>query len=207
MSDKISEIDPGPFKAKKLYVDERLVRMAQLVMEATNDEAFQAAIVRAAEIIQDSIAQGGKLLICGNGGSAADAQHMAAELVGRFRMDRRALPAIALTTDTSALTAIGNDLGFEQIFARQIEALGSGDDVLLVISTSGKSKNIIAAIETARDYGLQVIALTGSNPIYEVFGKTAVCLTIPSAETDLVQQMHLIIEHIICGLVEKGINF
>jgi D-sedoheptulose 7-phosphate isomerase len=142
------------------------------------------------------------VLLCGNGGSAADAQHFAAELVGRFRQERRAWPALALTTDTSILTAVGNDYGFEQIFARQITALGRPDDVLVAISTSGKSLNVLAAVETARLQGLYTIALTGKPPS-PLANMADLCLAVPSEDTPLVQQVHMAILHTICALTEQ----
>jgi D-sedoheptulose 7-phosphate isomerase len=139
----------------------------------TNQESLQAreaflkesgeALVRAAEMLGQCIARGGKILILGNGGSAADAQHMAAEMVGRMLVDRRPLPAIALTTDTSNLTAIGNDFGYDQVFVKQVQALARKEDVVIAISTSGNSKNVVLAVEAARQVGTQVISLTGGS--------------------------------------------
>lgn len=146
---------------------------------------------------------GNKLLIAGNGGSAADAQHFAAELVGRFLVDRRALPAVALTVDSSAITAIGNDYGFERIFSRQVEALGVEGDVLFLISTSGNSANILNAAEAARQKGALTVGLVG-----ESGGKLKDlvdhCLCVPSSHTPRIQEMHLLLEHLICDELERA---
>lgn len=148
---------------------------------------------------------GGKLLFFGNGGSAADAQHLATELVVRFKENRRALAAIALTTDTSVLTAVGNDLGFSYLFSRQIEALGKTGDVAIGISTSGKSPNILEALKTARSRGLTTVGLTG-----EAGGELAplcdILLKIPSSTTSRIQEMHIIFGQMLCGAIEHGLE-
>ena len=148
-----------------------------------------------------SLAQGGKILLCGNGGSAADAQHLAAELVNRFLVDRPALPAIALTTDTSALTSIGNDLNFKQIFSRQVEALGRKGDVLIGISTSGNSPNVVAALEAARSAGMLTLGFTGRGG-----GRMAslchILLDVPSTSTPLIQEIHITAGHLLCQLTD-----
>lgn len=170
---------------------------------ATQDAALLAAARTIAEIITGTLRAGNKLLIIGNGGSAADAQHIAAEIVGRYKRDRPAYPAIALTTDTSALTAIGNDYGFEQVFARQIAGLGRKGDAVLALSTSGRSPNILAALTTARKQGLVAIGFTGSKG--EALG--ALCdhlLVAPSDDTAIIQQIHLAIAHGICGEIEQA---
>jgi len=160
------------------------------------------SIARAAEMIAGVFLSSGKLLLCGNGGSAADCQHMAAEFVGRFSrdLDRRALPAIALTTDTSFLTAFGNDSGFEGIFERQVEALGSPGDVLIAISTSGNSPNVIRAVEAARKRRMSTIALTGN--VGRLSAMADVPIAVPSTDTQYIQEAHLAVEHILCELVE-----
>src|SRR5262245_35662538 len=160
------------------------------------------SIARAAEVIAGAFLSSGKLLLCGNGGSAADCQHMAAELVSRFSkdLDRRALPAIALTTDTSFLTAFGNDCGFEGIFERQVEALGSPGDVLIAISTSGNSPNVIRAVEAARERSMGTIALTGNGG--RLSAMADVPIAVPSNDTQYIQEAHLAVEHIVCELVE-----
>ena len=147
------------------------------------------------------LAGGGKILLCGNGGSAADAQHLATEFVNRFLMDRPALPALALSTDTSALTAIGNDLDFSQIFARQVEALGRKGDLLVGISTSGNSANVLAALQTARRTGLFTVGLTGHGG----GGMAPLChilLETPTRHTPLVQELHIAAGHLFCQLTD-----
>ncbi len=159
-------------------------------------------IERAAVMLAETLRRGDKILICGNGGSAADAQHIAAELTGRFAMEREALPAIALTTDTSALTAIANDYGFDRVFERQIEALAKRGDVLIGISTSGRSQNIIRALERARHKGCATLGLSGRDG--GVMDELCdLNLTVPLESTARIQEMHIFIGHIICELVEK----
>lgn len=144
---------------------------------------------------------GNKILFAGNGGSAADAQHWSAELVSRFNYDRPGLPAIALTTDTSALTAIGNDYGYERLFARQVEALGRKGDLLFAISTSGNSRNILLGIDTARAAGIDVVGFTGRKG-GAMAGRCTVCLRMPSDETPKIQEGHELLGHLICGMIE-----
>ena len=163
-------------------------------------------IATAAGALIDSLRSGGKVLICGNGGSAADAQHLAAELVSGLTLDRRrpAIPAIALTTDTSILTAIGNDFGFDEVFERQVEALGRSGDVLIAISTSGNSPDVVRACERATAQGIRTIALTG-----ESGGKLAslaeVAIRIPSEVTSHIQECHLAVEQLLAFLVEDAL--
>jgi len=145
-----------------------------------------------------------KIIFCGNGGSASDAQHLAAELIGRYKEDRPPLPAIAITTDTSAITAIGNDYGFENIFSRQISGIGNSGDTLVAISTSGNSKNIIKAIEEAKKRKITVIGLTGINNS-ELSNLSDICIHAQSDQTNYIQEAHITIGHLICGLVEKEI--
>ncbi|MEC9248170.1 MAG: SIS domain-containing protein [Pseudomonadota bacterium] len=166
---------------------------------------LEGVLNQAAEIIAGAIKRGGKLILAGNGGSAADAQHVAAELVGRFRNDRYALPSIALTTDTSAITAIGNDYGFEEIFSRQIEALGKPGDCFLAISTSGNSQNIIRAVEAAESKGLQVVLLLGKGG-GALTNEGAVSIIIESDVTSYIQECHLIIEHYLCLRLESELG-
>lgn len=171
---------------------------------------LSGAIATVAERLADILTAGGKVLLCGNGGSAADAQHIAAELVVRFRRDRRALPALALTTDTSILTAAGNDYGFERVFARQVEAWGSAGDALIAISTSGRSPNVLLAAQRAQQLGLLTIGLTGSQPLASSTPPLAdvvdILLAVPSAQTSLVQQAHLAILHLVCDLIEQQVT-
>jgi phosphoheptose isomerase len=160
-------------------------------------------ILVAANAIIETITRDGTLLIFGNGGSATDAQHMAAELVGRFQRERRALPAIALTTDASVLTALTNDYAFDRVFSRQVEALGKRGDVAFGISTSGRSTNIVAALETARARSLQTIALTGRDG-GAVGRAAAIHINVPSDSTPRVQEVHRTVLHIICDMVERA---
>jgi D-sedoheptulose 7-phosphate isomerase len=162
------------------------------------------AVVKAADAIAAALKNGRTVLVFGNGGSAADAQHFAAELVGRYEKDRKAWPAVALTTDTSALTAIGNDYGFDRVFARQIEALGKTGDVAIGISTSGKSPNVLRALEAANDRGLVTIALTGRGGDA---GKIArLHVRVDEERTARIQEVHATVLHAICELVESDLN-
>jgi len=162
-------------------------------------------ILAAAEIIAQSFRGGGKLLLCGNGGSAADCQHFAAEFVGRLTKDfeRPALPALALTTDTSFITAHSNDVAFDDIFARQVEALGKSGDVLIGITTSGNSPNVLRAIAAAKKLKMKTIALTGSGGV--IVDQVDVAIIVPSTNTQYIQESHIAIEHILCELVERAI--
>ncbi len=159
-------------------------------------------IVSVSKLLVDAIRRGNKLLLFGNGGSAADAQHIAAEFVGRFAFDRPALPALALNANCSAVTAIGNDYGFDRVFARQIEALARGGDVAIGISTSGQSANVIEAISTARKMGLHTIGLTGSGAT-RLGGVVDHCICVPSTVTPRIQECHILIGHVIADLVEQ----
>ena len=167
-------------------------------------DADPGSVLAAAAAIVDALGGGGKLLVFGNGGSAADAQHLAAELVGRFTRERVALAAVALTTDTSVLTSVANDYAFERVFARQVEALGRSGDVALGISTSGASPNVVAALEAARALGMQTIALTGSDG-GAVGHAAAIHLNVPSAVTARVQEVHRTLLHVICDIVEQSV--
>src|SRR5262249_32620106 len=146
---------------------------------------------------------GGKLMIAGNGGSAADAQHIAGEFLARLNLDRNPLPAIALTTDTSVLTAIGNDYGFDQAFERQVRGIGRRGDVLVAVSASGRSPNIVRALKAAQDMGVTTVGLTGDGD-REMSTYCNLCLAAPSSETQLIQQVHIVAAHAICGLVEQS---
>ncbi len=176
---------------------------ARRVMEAmAADARLQAELLGAAARCIDSLKSRGKLLLAGNGGSAADAQHIAGELVSRFAFDRPGLPAIALTTDTSILTAIGNDYGYEKLFERQVQAHGQPGDVFIGYSTSGRSPNILRAFEAARELGLCTIGLTG-NRGGPMRGLCDFLLEVPSADTPKIQEGHLVLGHILCGLIEN----
>jgi len=169
-------------------------------------EQLAPSIVKAAEIMLSSLRDGHKLLIFGNGGSAADAQHLAAELVGRFEQERKAVPALALTTDTSILTAIANDYGYETVFARQIEALGRAGDIAVAISTSGDSPSVLEGVRTAEKKGIKTIGLTGQKG--GALAKLAdLCLQAPSSSTARIQEAHALIIHLLCGLVEANLRY
>ena len=161
-------------------------------------------VAECAQLLIDTLQAGQKILIMGNGGSAADAQHFAAEMVGRFLLERRALPAIALTTDTSILTAVGNDYGFDDIFKRQVEALAKPGDVLIGISTSGNSQNIKRAFAAGKNLGVKTVGLLGRDG-GEIASLADLYLTVPSLETPRIQEAHLVMIHILCDLVEKGL--
>ncbi|MBI5343832.1 MAG: D-sedoheptulose 7-phosphate isomerase [Deltaproteobacteria bacterium] len=158
-------------------------------------------LVQSAEVIVESFKSGGKLLLAGNGGSAADAQHIAAEFINRFEIERPPLPALALTTDTSNITSIGNDYSFDQVFSKQVRALGRENDVLLAISTSGDSANIIKAADAARSIGIKVIALSGKDG-GRLASMSDIVLNVESKTTARIQEVHITIGHIICELVD-----
>ena len=176
-----------------------LEQHAQLVRQLY---ALEQPINRLAEQIATTFKNGGKLLLAGNGGSAADCQHLAAEFVGRFTAERRALPALALTTDSSTLTSLANDYGFEKIFSRQVEALGGIEDLLLVISTSGNSANLLAALQAAEAAGIHSAALLGSGG-GAVAGVAGHEIIIPSQSTPRIQELHIFIGHYLCEQVER----
>lgn len=189
----------NPYAAKAI---KDLQASRDLFERALADPSFVEAVARATEFVTGALRDGNKILFAGNGGSAADAQHLAAELVVRFVVDRAALPAIALTTDASVLTAIGNDLGFEQLFARQIAALGRPGDVFVAISTSGRSANIVTACREARARKLAVIGLTGARG--GSMGELCdVLVRVPSETTAFIQQVHIAVGHILCAAAEN----
>jgi D-sedoheptulose 7-phosphate isomerase len=159
------------------------------------------AIEESGRLICDALTSGNKILLCGNGGSAADAQHIAAELVGYYENQRRSWPAIALTTDTSTLTAVSNDLGFEQVFARQVAGLARPGDVLIAISTSGKSKNVLRAVEQAKESGCKTIALVGAEA--GLLASCEVVVAVPAARTSRIQEAHITIGHLWCEMVDQ----
>jgi D-sedoheptulose 7-phosphate isomerase len=168
------------------------------------DALTTRSVVETAHMIIDAVLSGHKLLICGNGGSAADAQHMAAEFVGRFREDRIPLPALALSTDSSVLTAISNDYSYKFLFSRQVEAHGKEGDVLFGISTSGNSENVKYALETAGKIGISTVLLTGNRET-NILPPADILIKVPSTDTPRIQEMHLIIEHVICEMVERNL--
>jgi D-sedoheptulose 7-phosphate isomerase len=183
-------------------VAEHFRHSCQSLELAAADGELAAAIVAIADAITAAMRAGGKLLVAGNGGSAADAQHIAGEFLSRLNFDRSPLPAVALTTDTSVLTAIGNDYGYDQVFERQIRGLGRAGDVFLAISTSGRSPNILRALHAARENKLATVGFTGSGE-REMRNLCDICLLAPSNETPLIQQIHIVAAHAICGLVER----
>ncbi len=186
----------------KNYIKNSIENSISTMQSLLGDDAKIAMIESVARAIYDSVNAGGKVLICGNGGSAADSQHIAAELVGRFVSERRALPAIALTTDTSILTAVGNDYGFERIFARQVEAFGNEGDIFIGISTSGNSANVLVALEEAKNRRMKTIGLFGGSG-----GRGAEMCDFPiiinNPITARVQESHILCGHIICGVIDE----
>ena len=173
------------------------LEVLQMLMASDLPEKLE----KCAKIVEQALAEGHKVLFCGNGGSAADSQHLAAEFVGRFQKERKGLPAIALTVDTSILTAVANDYGYDTVFARQVQALGEAGDVLIGISTSGNSRNVLLAVEEAKTKGISCIGMTA-----EGGGKMAeecdICLAVPAKVTARAQEMHILMGHILCELVD-----
>jgi D-sedoheptulose 7-phosphate isomerase len=176
--------------------------LAQTALRVADE--LEPQLERACEMVRQTVRGGGTLFFCGNGGSAADAQHLATEYVVRYLRDRRAYPAIALTTDTSLLTAAANDLGFERVFSRQVEALAKPGDLLIVHSTSGNSPNLLHAAEAAREKGVAVLALTARGG-GALAGVANHCVVVPTQRTDRAQELHLCIQHIICDLIEQDL--
>jgi D-sedoheptulose 7-phosphate isomerase len=179
-------------------------RSCEALDRAAADTRLQNAINTIADTITQAFRSGGKLMLAGNGGSAADAQHIAGEFLSRLNFDRHPLPAIALGTDPAVLTAIGNDYGFGHTFARQIRGLGRPPDVFIAISTSGRSQNVLAALQAARKIGMTTIGFTGDDA-REMAVYCDHCLAAPAAETPLIQQIHMVAAHAICGLVERNL--
>jgi D-sedoheptulose 7-phosphate isomerase len=188
----------------KQIITKELELTQSVITKMLNDTQFQENVYKIAQICIDALKNGNKILFCGNGGSAADSQHLAAELVSRFNFDRPGLCGIALTTDTSALTAIGNDYGYDKVFSRQIEAIGRNGDILFGFSTSGRSKNIVMAFETAKAQGLKTIGMLGEDG--KDIGKLAdEQINIPSHYTPKIQEGHICIGHIICNIIEVAL--
>jgi D-sedoheptulose 7-phosphate isomerase len=185
-------------KQGRIYV--ALMTLSQLA--STVADTLEGHIEQAGKLVADCLLTGNKVLACGNGGSAADAQHFVAELVGRMSRERRALAAVSLSTDPSVVTALGNDYGYERVFARQVEGLGQRGDLLLAISTSGRSANVLRAIEAARQRGLRTIALVGASGD-SLLADCDVCIHMPSPDTQRVQELHTAVLHAICDYVEQ----
>jgi D-sedoheptulose 7-phosphate isomerase len=191
----------GTAKSREESLAEHFHRSRETLDRAAVDRGMLQAMISTAEAMTSALHNGNKILIAGNGGSAADAQHMAGEFMSRLNFDRNPLPAIALTTDTSVLTAVGNDYGFENVFERQIRGLARPGDVVLAISTSGCSPNILAGLRAAREVGATTIGFTGiaQSPMIPLCD---ICVRVPSDSTPQIQQIHIVAAHAICGLVE-----
>jgi D-sedoheptulose 7-phosphate isomerase len=186
----------------KAYIEHELGKSLETLKLLTADEGVASLLETAAGACCGALRGGKKILLAGNGGSAADAQHLAGELVSRLNFDRPGLAAFALTTDTSVLTAVGNDYGYDRVFARQISAVGSTGDVFIAISTSGRSPNVLRALEESRRLGLITIGLTGKTA-GEMRRLCHFCICVPSSETPKIQEGHIVLGHIICGLIER----
>ncbi len=189
-------------KESRAFVEAYLSKSLAAMQAFADDRVLHGSVIAMADVVTAAFSARRKLLIAGNGGSAGDAQHMAGEFISRLFFDHAPLPAFALTTDTSVLTATGNDYGFEKVFERQVQGLGFPGDVFLGISTSGKSRNVLAALEAARTQGLKTLGFTGTRqgPMDEL---CEVVLHAPSSETAVIQQIHIAAVHLICGLVEE----
>jgi len=193
-------------QARLQLVAERVRQSIEVKEAILEDDQLMESVQESAQACLASLERGGKLIFFGNGGSAADAQHLAAELTGRYLLQRRALPALALTTNTSCLTAIGNDYSYDQVFARQIEAIGNKGDVAIGISTSGNSKNVTEAFIEARRKGLATIGMTGSTG-GNVRHLVDYCLCIPTDQTPRIQEAHILLGHILCEFIEANFPY
>jgi D-sedoheptulose 7-phosphate isomerase len=187
---------------KEIFIQQHIQTSIEVQRKMAEEQT--GILAQIADTLIHTIASGGIIYLCGNGGSAADAQHVAAELIGRYLRERKAAPAVALTTDTSVLTAIGNDYDFAQVFVRQVHALMTPKDTLVGISTSGKSPNVLLAIAAARQLGAQTIGFTGT-PGEPLASEAALCLRVPSRHTPHVQEAHITAWHIVCDLVEQSL--
>jgi D-sedoheptulose 7-phosphate isomerase len=188
----------------KSYIKREIAKSAELLSRMLADDPLMTELEKVADCCVTAIRSGGKVLFAGNGGSAADAQHLAAEIVCRFSYDRPGLPAFSLVTDSSVMTAIGNDYGYEHLFARQIQAVGIAGDVFVGITTSGKSPNILMALSEGRNKGLVTVGFTGESG-GEMLGLCDLCIRIPSRETAKIQEGHIILGHILCGIIEQTV--
>ncbi len=185
------------------FVADEIGRTGALLQAMLGDAELLQHTERAAELCVAAIRGGGKVMFAGNGGSAADAQHLAAELVGKLSFDRPGLPSMSLTTDTSILTAVGNDYGYDDVFERQVQAIGGKGDVLVGISTSGRSKNLVKAFAAARDKGIVTVGMTGQTG-GDMLALCDLCLRVPSTDTQKIQEAQIVLGHIFCGLVESA---
>ena len=192
----------GRCEVKTEEIKSRFSESAEIKLKITRDDELIRKILGVAEDIVKALKSENKVLICGNGGSAADAQHIAAELLGKFYMERKALPAISLNTNVSVLTAVANDYSYEDVFSRQVEGLGNPGDILIGISTSGNSKNILKALKTARTLNIKTVGMTGITG-GKMKDLSDVCLAVPSDVTPRIQESHITIGHIICEIIEK----
>ena len=189
-----------------MYISNSLKETHDVMASLSSDKTLHEVIDKISNVCCDAINKGGKVMLAGNGGSAADAQHIAGELVSRFMFDRPGLPSVALTTDTSILTAIANDYGYEKIFSRQIQAIGCAEDVFFAYSTSGKSPNIIQGLIEAKRKKIITVGLSGINESHNDMAQHCdYLIRIPSKSTPKIQEGHLVVGHIICGLIEKKI--
>lgn len=189
---------------KQQLLIEQVISEHQNLLKMFFDKSFQREFSKAISLLVNAIKNKRKILVCGNGGSAADSQHFTGELVGRFKKERRPIPSIAITTNTSILTCIGNDYSFEKVFSRQVEAIGNKNDVLILISTSGKAKNVIEAACIAKKKRIKTISLTGTkeNDLAKI---SDINLAVPSKSTPRIQEIHSILIHIICELLEENL--
>jgi D-sedoheptulose 7-phosphate isomerase len=185
------------------FTTDEIRRTSELLQAMLGDAALLADTDRVADLCVKAIKDGKKVMFAGNGGSAADAQHLAAELVGKLSFDRPGLPSMSLTTDTSILTAVGNDYGYEDVFQRQIQSIGVKGDVFIGISTSGRSKNLVKALGAARDKGIVTVGMTGQTG-GDMRALCDVCLRVPSTDTQKIQEAQIVLGHIFCGLVERA---
>ena len=187
-------------------IDTHFRRSLDALTRAGGDQAFGAAVLAIAQAVETSLRGGGKVMLAGNGGSAADAQHIAGEFLSRLRFDRHPLPALALTTDSSVLTAVGNDYGYDHVFERQLRGLGRKGDAFIAISTSGKSPNVLAALAAAREIGVTTIGFTGTAPGAAAMRPLCdLVLAVPSDDTPVIQQIHMTAAHAICEIVERNL--
>ena len=189
-------------RAIEEFIASQLQESAEV--KITMSQSGLSTIAQMAELLIQVLRNGGKVVLFGNGGSAADAQHIATELAGRYRLDRSPLPALALTTNTSILTAVANDYSFDQVFSRQVEALIAPSDIAVGISTSGQSPNVLRAIEVARSKGATTLGLTGQKGL-QLAAAVDLCLTVPSTDTPRIQEAHITVGHILCDLVERAL--